>query len=522
MFDILIKNGIIIDGTGNPSFNSDVGLIGDKIEIIDKIGDVPAKKIINAENKIVAPGFIDVHTISDVMLLAEPIHEAKLRQGITTEVLGNDGLSYAPLSPKNLLMMRQYLSGLYGNPDISWNWNTVKEFLENFNKKVSVNVAFLVPHSSLRLEVMGWGQNRATKNQIKSMQAIITKSIEEGAFGLSTGLSYPPNSYADTNELVELCKIVSKNGGIYVTHMRNYFEKIFEALEETISIGKKAEVSVMISHLKIGSKSHKGKAKKILEILEKARSKGVDISMNCYPYNSGSGPLTRLLPEWFAEDGPIELINKIKLKENRILLKNHFLKTDFDWQSCKIASVFDKKNKLYEGKTLEEIIKFSKKEPEDFICDLLLSENLGVSIVNYIDEDDLDDVNTIITHPLTMIGSDGLLIGQYPHPRTYGTFTRYLSKYVRELSLITWEEAIRKVTFEPANKFKLKNRGILKKGYFADITVFDAEEIKDKSTFENGRQFSVGIEHVIVNGNFAIDNSKITGLLPGRALASEF
>ena len=520
MFDIIIRKGRIIDGSGNPWYYGDVGIRGDRIEAIDDLSAASGARVIDARGKIVCPGFMDMHALSDIMLLAEPEHEGKIRQGITTELLGNDGLSYAPVSPPILQQLRRYLSGLYGNPEIPWNWTSVGDYLSRFDGRVAVNVAHLIPHCVLRLDAMGWQRRSPTEREMAAMQILIKQGMEDGAVGFSTGLSYPPNSYADTDELIQLCRTVAKYNGFYVTHMRNYFDQIFEALTEAIRIGREAQVPVMISHLKIGSERHRGKAGEILALIDQARREGVDVTMNCYPYQAGSGPLFRLLPDWSAAGGPEAMTARLSKRSTRREIAAYFREADFDWQACAISAVGSEANKKMEGQTFDRAIRDSGKEPVDFICDLLLQEDFEVSIINFAgnEAETAEDIKAVMTHPATMVCTDGLLIGRSPHPRTFGSFAHYLRLYAREQRALSWEEAIRKLTSLPAQRLRLQTRGLLKRGNFADIVVLDPERVSDRSTFEDGRQYAAGIDHVLVNGRLTFDHGRHTGATAGRAL----
>ena len=520
MFDIVIRGGRIVDGSGSRWYDGDVGVCGDRIDAIGDLSAASAARVIDAGGKIVCPGFMDMHALSDIMLLAEPEHEGKIRQGVTAELLGNDGLSYAPVTPHLLQELRRYLSGLYGNPGIAWNWASAREYLARFDGNAAVNVAYLIPQCVLRLGAMGWQQRSPSQREIAAMQAMIEDGMEDGAVGFSSGLSYPPNSYAGTDELIQLCRTVARRRGIYVTHMRNYFDQIFEALKEAIQISREARVPVMISHLKIGSERHRGKAGELLAMIDGARRQGLDVSMNCYPYQAGSGPLFRLLPDWSAEGGPEAMAARLTASRTRGEIAAHFRDADFDWRVCAISAVGSEANKGLEGQTFDRAINNSGKEPVDFICDLLLQEDFEVSIINYAGDDaeTAEDIKTVMTHPVTMVCSDGLLIGRAPHPRTYGAFARYLRLYAREQRALSWEEAIRKITSLPAQVLGLERRGLLKRGFSADIVVFDSKRISDRATFKDGRRYAEGIDQVIVNGRLTLDAGRHTGARAGRAL----
>lgn len=523
MFDIVIRNGRIVDGSGNPWYHGDLGLRGDSIAAIGDLSAAKAARVINARGKLVCPGFVDMHALSDIMLLAEPAHEGKLRQGITSELLGNDGLSYAPVSPPLLQELRRYLSGLYGNPDIAWDWGSMRDYLSRFDGSAAVNVACLIPQCVPRLAAMGWQRRAPAASEMAAMQALLEQAMEDGAAGLSTGLSYPPNSYAGADELIELCRAVARHGGLYVTHMRNYFDGIFEALEEAIRIGREAQLPVMLSHLKIGSERHRGRAGELLARIERARREGVDVTMNCYPYQAGSGPLFRLLPDWSAEGGPEAMAARLSRPATRREIAAWFREADFDWRACAISAVGSAANKRLEGQTFDRAIRDSGKDPVDFICDLLLREDFEVSIINFAgdEEEAAADIEAVMTHPATMVCTDGLLVGRSPHPRTFGSFARYLRLYARERRTLGWEEAIRKITSLPAQQLRLQTRGLLKRGFAADVVVLDPERVTDRATFGEGRRYAAGIDHVIVNGRLTLDDGRHSGARAGRALRRE-
>jgi len=513
MFDILIINGRIVDGSGNPWYYGDVGVSGGKIAAIGKLDPAVAAKVIDAEGQVVCPGFIDVHVHSDVMLLAEPRHEPKVRQGVTTELLGQDGLSYAPLSPRNLQMMRRYLSGLNGDPDIAWDWTSVGDFLSRFDGKTAVNVAYLIPHCALRVEAMGWANRLPTKVELDEMKKLAAQGMADGAVGFSTGLTYAPGCYSNTKELIEICKVIAQHGGIYVTHLRDYRAGLFEALDEALEIGEKAGIAVHFSHFR-----GRGRSEQMLAKVDEARERGLDVTIESYPYFVGSGMLQARLPTWVHEGGPEAILEKLSDPEARKRIKEDIHRRSPNWSKVFICGVESESNKNFEGYSIAELSARLDKEPVDFICDLLLEERLAVSHMVFGDDEEEEDVRRIMTHHAHMVGSDSLLIGGKPNPRTYGTYPRYLGRYVRELGILTLEDCIRKMTSLPAQRLGLQDRGLLREGLAADIVIFDPDTVIDKATFEAPRRYPEGILYVLVNGELVVADGQHTGTLPGRAL----
>lgn len=519
MFDILLSGGRIIDGSGNPWYYADVGIRDGKIVIIRQTGVRNATRIINVSGLVVCPGFIDMHVHSDVMLLGKPMHDPMVRQGITTELMGQDGLSYAPLSSEDLQMVRWYLSGLNGDADINWNWRTVGQYLSRFDNKVAVNVAYLVPHCALRISVLGMVNRLPSKNEITQMKELIIRGMEEGAVGFSTGLDYAPCSYSDTSELVEICKIVAEYGGIYVAHQRySLGDGLIDPIKETIHICRETGISAHISHFKTNTPAQRGKSRLMLALLDEAREEGIDITVESYPYLAGSTMLLSVLPSWIAEGGPAVLLEKIGDPNVRIRIEEEVgaLISDLSWRAIFITTVRSSKNREFEGKCISELAERFDKSPFDFVCDLLIEENLAVGCLKVFGNE--EDVREIMTYHAHMVGSDAIPVGRRPHPRAYGTFPRYLGLYVRELGILTLEDAIRKMTSFPAQRLNLNDRGLLKSGMWADIVVFNPDTVVDTATFDNPRQFPVGIQYVFVNGSLVVDRGKHTGVLAGRAL----
>jgi len=517
MLDVLIKGGTIIDGTGNVGFKGDVAVEGDRLKIL--MGDtssVEAANIVDASGCIVAPGFIDVHTHSDLIALSEPLNEPKIRQGVTTEMVGLDGMGYAPLSKKNLEMMLLYWSGVNGYPKLDYNWSSVAEYLEQFRHKTSGNVAFLIPNSCLRVETVGWYDHPATKDEMRAMQDMIRQGMTEGAVGLSTGLSYPPGIWASTEELVELCKTVAECGGVYVTHVRyDLGDGAFDPFREAVAIGARSGCPVHISHY-FANIALRGQTAKMLRLVDEARTSGVDLTFDAYPYEAGSSTLHIAVPMWAHNGGPYELLKRLKNKDDRAKMRGQSTKIVGSVEGIVISAVKTEKNKWCEGLTVAAVADRLNKDPWDAMCDLMIEEDLQVAYYSF--TGDMNDVKVIITHPAHMFITDGLRIGGMPNPRTYGTYPKILGQLVRDEKIMLMEQAIRKMTSFPAQRFGLAGRGILRDGMKADIVVFDPVTVSGVATFANPKQFPLGIEYVFVNGKMVVEKGEHTGALPGEPL----
>lgn len=518
MLDILIKNGAVIDGTGSPWFKAEVGIKKGKIVQVGWI-DESAEEVLDVSGLVVAPGFIDTHSHSDLMLLAEPLAKQKIMQGVTTEVIGQDGLGEAPLSDEMVSDWRRYLSGLNGNPNIDWDWRTFSEYLSKLEEaKPSVNVASLVGHGNLRMIVMGMENRKPSPTQLGEMKSLLDEAMRQGAFGLSTGLIYPPCIYSETSELIELCKVVSPHRGIFVAHMRDEGDRLLESIEEVIRIGREANIPVHISHFKASGERNWGKAGLALQALYEARRQSVDVTVDQYPYTAGSTFLSSLLPSWVHEGGTEAMLKRLAEEDTRKLvvaeLSSSRRGSDWGWDSVYVTAVKTQINKRFEGKSLEEIASFKRMTPMEALIDLVVDEENEATMVSFSMSE--DDVQTIMKSHLSMVCTDGILLGK-PHPRAYGSFPRVLGKYVRE-GVTRLEDAVKKMTSAPATRFGLLDRGLIKPGMWADITVFNPEKIADTATYQNPVQFPQGIEYVIVNGEITVQNGEHLGTRAGRIL----
>ena len=518
MLDLLINNGLIVDGTGNPGFYGSVGVEGETVRIFrGDLDSTEAGRVIDAQSKVVCPGFIDMHAHTGLVILAEPEHQPKVRQGITTELVGVDGNSYAPFnSHEDFLSFVELNSGLDGSPPLPGRWSTVAEYLSLFDDKVAVNIAYIIGNSPLRIAAVGWDNRPSTAAQRENMRAMLREGMEEGSFGLSTGLDYPPGSYADTAELVELAQEASRQGGIYHTHLRNTLgDGFLDPVREALEIGLKGEIPCHLTHF-YRRITHPGSARQLLDLVDGAVGQGQDVTMDCYPYTYSSTRLLILIPQWAHDGGPKKLKEVLGSTEGRERLRQEIRPRGGSFQELWLTYFKQPHNRQYEGRSVAEIAEMMGKAEVDAICDLLLDEDLQTSYVT--PGPNLPTLPDFITHPRSMVGTDGLLIGDYPSPRTYGTFPTILAEYVREEGSISMEEAIRKMTSMAAHRLDIRDRGMLRDGMKADIVIFDPKTVKSPATRHQPKQFPIGIDYVVVNGRMVIDQGEHTGVLAGRAL----
>lgn len=539
LFDLVIQNGLVVDGTGNPWYKADIGISGDRIAAIGRFTSNQARTVIDASGMVVCPGFIDMHSHSDLIVFAEPELPAKVMQGITTEVITQDGMSAAPVTDKTASVWRKILAGLDGDPPIDWTWRTLADYLNALESvRPAVNIVALVPYGNVRSMVLGFGSARPNTAEIEAMKNIVARSMDEGAFGMSLGLIYQPQMYATKEELVELYRVVAEHDGFMVVHMRNEGDRILEAVDEVIDICVSAGCPLHVSHLKVAGKENWNKGPDLLKRFEAARRRGLDVTFDQYPYTAGSTYLHACLPPWATEGGVDQIVARLKNPNIRMRIA-HEIETMVGsrrptddptlmfwdnfvgyagWDGIRITSVRHERNKYCEGRTIAELADVRGMHPSEFMFDLLIDEECGVSMAAEISGE--DNVRLFLAHELGMIGTDGLLVGK-PHPRAYGTFPRVLGKYVREQNVLSLPQMIRRMTSLPAQRLGLHDRGVLRPGMKADVVVFDAEIIADRATFLEPRQFSVGIDAVIVNGAVTVEKGRLTGLRAGRVLRKQ-
>ncbi|MBD3290889.1 amidohydrolase family protein [candidate division KSB1 bacterium] len=523
-FDIIIRNGTVFDGISPAGRKLDIGISGERIAAMDNLENASADVIIDAAGLAVAPGFVDIHTHTDTELFVNPLAESKIRQGVTTEVGGNCGSSPFPLNDADFAEMEKNLQEKY---ELPLTWRNIQQFLDELEKtKISLNYATLTGHGDLRSFVIGKNDVQPSADQLDQMKRRLAETMEQGSFGLSTGLEYAPSSYAKTPELIELCKVVSNYEGLYATHMRSEDEKVREAVEEALQICEQASVPLQISHLKACNKANWHKTEKLLEMIDQALNSGLPVNADRYPYIAYGTGLGTFLPLW-ARQGTNEEITE-RLKDRTLIgdIREYAASRAQrigGWDRVLISNCGSEEGMKYEGKYILECAEQEQADPVDFALNLLKEENMKVGIIGFaMDEDNLKNV---LSSPPVMVGSDGCAVAPYgklaegkPHPRFYGTFPRVLGKYCREENIFDLGTAIRKMTSMPAEKMGLKKRGMLKKDYFADITIFNSQAVIDRATFINPHQYAEGIEYVIVNGKITIERGEHTGEFAGSVL----
>ncbi len=518
MLDLLIKGGSIIDGSGNAGFYGAVGVHENTVQILrGDVSAVEAVRVIDAGGKVVSPGFIDAHAHSGLVILSEPRHEPKVRQGVTTELIGIDGNSYAPFKlHEDFLRFVELNSGLDGNPPLPGRWSSVAEYLSMFDNRVAVNIVYIIGNSPLRIAEVGWNDRPATRAEMQNMKALLREGMEEGAIGISTGLDYPPGSYADTAELVALSEEAARLGGIYHTHVRySLGDRFLDPFKEAIEIGRRSGIAAHITHFYHRAPSPGG-ADEMLGLVENARDEGLDVTFDSYPYIYSSTRLLILLPQWSHDGGPEKLKEVLRSPEARERLRREIVPRAPSWHDMWVTYFKRPHNKQYEGRSIASVAEMMGKSEVDAVCDLLLDEDLQVSYVSA--GGNAKTLPKFVAHPLSMVGSDALLIGDFPSPRSYGCFPIILAEFSREENFLSLPQAIRKMTSYPAQRLGIPDRGLLRDGMRADIVVFDPRAVQAPATLKQPKQFPVGIDYVIVNGQVTVDAGQHTGLLAGRAL----
>lgn len=529
MSDLLIENARIVDGTGAPWFRGAAAVDGDKIEAVyrDSSPDTDASTTINADDSIVCPGFIDTHSHSDMKLFDDPMLSPKIRQGITTEILGQDGFSMAPMyRDGGAEEWSKQLSALAGQVDREWTWGSVNEYLDAVEENgIGPNVGLLVGHGTVRFNVLGMSDSAPSESELTEIADLVTEGLEDGALGFSTGLIYTPCTYADTHEVQELASRLGPYGRPFIAHIRSEGRWIWDALDEFVDIGDEEKIPLHLSHFKLAGQMQQGKVDLATTFIEIARERGVDFTAEQYPYTAGSTMLSAVLPPWVHADGPDRMLEYLQDKDTRERIVRDVegwrvegwenIGSLAGWENVVITNVKSETNEHCEGMNVREIATERDVEPVNAICDLLVEEKLSVSIsLHMMNEDDVQD---ILSYEHVCVGTDGLFGGK-PHPRVYGSYPRILGHYVREENLLSIEEAVRKMTSLPARTMGLDRKGVLRTGMDADLVIFNPATVNTQATFENPRRYPKGIEHVIVNGELAVRDSEITERLPGQAV----
>jgi N-acyl-D-amino-acid deacylase len=530
-YDIVIANGNVIDGSGGRRWLADVGIRGSKIASIGDLSKATRKRTIDAKGLIVAPGFIDMHNHSDTSVISEPKCESMIRQGVTTFVLGEGG-SEGPVRPGGG-GGRGGRGGRGG--DVSRSWTTLGGYFDFMDKNpAAANICSYVGQGTVWGFVKGVEMKPATTAEMDAMKNEVAKAMQEGAMGLSTSLLGPPANLITTPQLIELAKVARQYGGIYSTHSRDEGAGVFRSIQETIDIAKGANIRADYIHIKIADKKFWGQMGEVIAMINKARAEGYDIRANVYPYTAGQNNLGAIIPPWAKDGGNAKTMERLKDPAMRARMKkdittfqedwyNHYQAVGGDWSAMQLVSFSNPKNKEFTGKRMSDVIKARGGDPFEVFFDLLVEEGGGVGTVYYHHSE--PDMQYAMKTPFVSFGSDGSAMSpegsrgsSRPHPRSYGTFPRVLGRYVRELKVITLEEAIKKMTSMNADKISIPDRGSLKVGYWADVAVFDPNTIADKATYENPHQYSVGVQYVLVNGQVVLDNGAHTGARPGKVI----
>jgi N-acyl-D-amino-acid deacylase len=528
VLDLKIEGALVIDGTGAPGSRADVGIRGEVIASIGDLSGEAAGSTLRAAGRVVAPGFIDMHSHSDWRLWENRRAESKIRQGVTTEVVGNCGFSPAPTSPEFLQELRGF--ALHVPRGMDFRWQSVGEYLKAFDAEgTALNVVQLVGHGTLRIAAMGFARRAPDRKELARMQRLMADAMEDGAWGLSTGLIYAPGSYAATEEIVEIARVAGRHRGFYASHIRGEGATLLDAIREAIRVGREGDLPVQVSHIKAAGRPNWGKVADALALIDRARSEGLDVMADVYPYTASSTTLRTLLPDWALEGGVEAMLERLGTPEVRERIRREIeapvsgqsLLDRVGWENIMIA--YCARRKDAEGRRLSEIGAERGMDPLEAAFELIVAEaGKGYMILFQLDEADL---RRALAHPAVMIGSDGSSLAPYgalgagkPHPRSYGTFPRVLGEYAREQRLLGLPEAVHKMTGLPAKRLGLRDRGAVRAGAKADLVVFDAKQVADTATYEAPHRYPVGIEHVIVSGRLVIKDGEHTGSLPGKLL----
>ncbi len=528
--DLLITGGSIVDGTGAPARPGSVGVVEGRLRVLDETAaqgasnpPIRAARTIDATGKVVAPGFIDLHSHGGLVILEDGRHEPKVRQGVTTEVVGVDGNGFAPFLRREDLEAFVHLdSGLDGRPSIDYDWTSVDSYLARYDGTVSLNVATLIGNSPLRIATVGWDAVPADERALDRMRGLIRDGMAEGAFGLSTGLDYPPGSYATTDELVALTEEAGRSGGFYHSHVRYPLgDRYLDPFREAIEIGRRAGAPAHITHF-YHRETHPGGPEPMLALVDDARAQGLDVTFDSYPSEWAATRLLIQLPPWIQAGGPGPLKERLADRATRDRLREEFrargaaYASPAGWADVRLAAFRRPENLRWESKSIADVMNETGHDALDVICDLLLSEDLGVGQVT--SGPWSETLPLFVKHPVGMVGTDSTFLGDKPSPRTYGSFPRILGQFVRDEALLSVEQAIRKMTSAPAARLGLRDRGVIRDDAVADLVVFDPAAVRSTATYDEPRSYPLGIEQVIVAGTLVVAGGVHTGATPGRAL----
>ncbi|MFF3329121.1 amidohydrolase family protein [Streptomyces sp. NPDC002888] len=531
MEEVVIRDADVVDGSGAPSYRADVVI--DRGRIVGIVKEAAAAgcqrpkavREVDAEGLVLSPGFVDMHAHSDLALLRDPDHSAKAAQGVTLEVLGQDGLSYAPVDDRTLDGVRRAIAGWNGHgDDIDFDWRSVGEYLDRLDRGIAVNAAYLIPQGTVRALVVGWEDREATPEELDRMRQLVAEGLEQGAVGLSSGLTYTPGMYAADAELTELCRVVASYGGYYCPHHRSYGAGALEAYAEMVALTREAGCPLHLAHATMNFGVNKGRAPELLSLLDDALAAGADITLDTYPYTPGSTTLAALLPSWASEGGPQEVLRRLAEEETAERIRHHLEDLGADgchgvpveWDTIEVSGVGGPGLDAYVGRTVQELADLRGEAPWTTARRLLLEDRLAPTILQHVGHE--ENVRTVMRHRVHTGGSDGILQGTKPHPRAYGTFPHYLGHYVRELEVLSLEECVAHLTSRPAARLRLPDRGLVREGYRADLVLFDPRTVAAGSTYDAPRTLPTGIPHVLVDGRFVIEDGRRTDVLAGRAV----
>jgi N-acyl-D-amino-acid deacylase len=528
-WSLLIRGGTVIDGSGAPRDQVDVAVEGDRIAAIGRGLQGPAARAIDATGHVVAPGFIDAHSHSDLFYFGCPSAESKIRQGCTTEVVGMCSFSQAPIASGRAEMVQTWAGGIGASVD--FRWETFSEYLEALRaRKPSINIAQFVGHGALRLATVGAANRPVAPDDLRAMERLLAEAMDAGAYGYSTGLVYAPSAYGATPELIALARAMAPRGGLYFSHVRGESGMVEDSIREAIRIGEEGGVGVQIAHVKTSGRENWGKMDRVLRLIDQARARGVDVTGDVYPYHAGSTKMDNLMPSWVHDGGIPKLLERLGDRTTRRRIMEECLVDGERWRTLSQGAIgFDEiqiatcRRHELEGLTLAALARQAGRTPAEALMDLLLEQKATVGMVSF--SQNLDNVAKVLAHPATMIGSDsiGLSEGEgprhgKPHPRMYGTFPRVLGEYARDRGLFSLETAVHKMTGMPARRLGFKGRGLLQPGYAADITVFDPATVRDESTYADPHRYPTGIPYVIVNGATVVDGGRMHAAGTGRVL----
>ncbi|MYW64812.1 amidohydrolase family protein [Streptomyces sp. SID8379] len=530
--DLVIKNTRVIDGTGGASYRADVKLTEGRIAEIHREHDAGPRpagpRTVDADGLALSPGFIDMHAHSDLALLRDPDHSAKAAQGVTLEVLGQDGLSYAPVDDRTLDQVRRTITGWNGGgPDdtsVDFDWRTVGEYLDRLDRGIAVNAAYLIPQGTVRMYAVGWDDRDATDAELDHMRRLVAEGMEQGAVGMSSGLTYTPGMYAKDAELTELCRTVAAYDGYYCPHHRSYGAGALDAYREMVELTRTADCALHLAHATMNFGVNKGKGVDLLALLDEAIASGADISLDTYPYTPGATTLVAMLPSWANEGGPDATLARLRddATSERIRKDVEEVGSDgchgvpIEWDRIEISGTVNPELADHVGKTVAESAAERAESTWATARRLLLDDSLGTTILQHVGHE--ENVRAIMRHPVHTGGSDGILQGTKPHPRAYGTFPHYLGHYARDLGVMSLEETVAHLTSRPAARLRLPDRGLVREGYRADLVLFDPETVAAGSTFASPRTLPVGIPHVLIDGKFVIEDGRRTDVLAGRSV----